>query len=125
MLKELKEYVVLDKQIKDAESNKKNLREKVGKFLRRCRKAGVDVPGVSYSEEERYNFNEDQLFEWVKTQLDEKDLSYVTRKTIDLEKLHEVHLAGKINTEDLPEYCYTITKYFTIKVNHKKGIFNV
>ena len=116
----LKGFIEADMYEKAAISAKKELRDYVGKLLRRCQRQGIEIRGIIYTESERFNFNEDLLYEWVKTQVDKEALEELTKKTIDIDKLHQYYLEGKINTENISEDVYKITKYFTIKIDHKK-----
>lgn len=120
MKEKLKEYIEADALEKLSTNAKKSLREYIGKLLRRCHKQGIEVPGLNYSAQEKYKFNEDLLYEWVGTQVSPEVLETLTKKTIDIEKLHDLYLAGGIDTTLISPDVYSITKYFTITVNHKK-----
>lgn len=120
LYKRLLDYIDADQLEKEATSIKKGLRERVGKLLRRCRNQGIELDGISYEPCERYKFNEDLLFEWVAKNVDEKTLESLTKKTIDLDKLKELVLDGKIDTSKLDRDTYSITEYYKITVNHKK-----
>lgn len=120
MKNKLAQYVEADSQEKAASSIKKSLRDYLGKLLRRCRRQGIDIEGVEYEPCERYTFNEELLYEWVKENVDSETLEFLTKKTIDLDRLHDLSISGKIDTSKLSEDTYKITKYFKITVNHKK-----
>lgn len=116
----LLQYIEADKKEKVASDIKKGLRNYIGKLMRRCQRQGIEVPGVTYSPQERYKFNDELLVEWIKSQVDEETFNYVTKKTVDMDRLHELYLSGKIDTSKLSEDVYSITTYFTIRVDHKK-----
>lgn len=118
--KDLLTYIEADKTEKMAGSIKKTLRERIGKLLRRCRRQEIEIDGISYEPCERYSFKEEQLYEWVKSNVDNETLDYLTKKTIDLDKLHELAVDGKIDTSKLGEDTYSVKPYFKITVNHKK-----
>lgn len=118
--RDLIEYIEADKLEKSATITKKGLRDKLGKFLRRCQRKGIEVPRFTFSENERYSFNEDLLYDWVATKVDAETLEELTKKTINLDKLHDLSLSGKIDMSSLSEDVYSITKYFTISVSHPK-----
>ena len=118
--KKLKEYIAADSKEKAAVKEKSGLRDYAIKLLTRCKRLGLDVEGVSCKEEERFKFSEDKLYEWAATQLDKETLEYITKRTVDLEKLQEIALEGKIDTTKAPESVYAITKYSVIRIDHKK-----
>ena len=118
--KKVLQYIEADAKEKDALTIKKGLRDYLGKLLRRCRRLGIELNGISYSEEERYKFNDGALYEWVKDRVDPETLEYLTQRSIDLDKLHNLYLEGKIDTSTIAEDVFSVTKYFKITVNHKK-----
>jgi hypothetical protein len=113
-------YVEIEKGLKSLGVEKDSLRPYVCKLLKRCKSLGVMVKGITFYEQERYNFKEEELYTWVKSQVDENTLDSITKKTIDLEKLHELSLDGGIDTLNIPESCYSVNWSPVIKINHKE-----
>jgi hypothetical protein len=117
----VKQYIELDKEIKLKENLKSKLKPKIEKFLRRCDRAGIKLNGISYKENERYKFNEDELYDWVWRQLNNEELfRTLTREVIDIEKLQQADSEGILDLSTLPSECYSITKYTTITVKKEK-----
>lgn len=115
----LQKYIEIDKTIKTAEKEKEKQKPYIVKLLSRCKSMGVKTSNISYIEAERFSFNEEKLYRWVTTQVDKKTLKTLTKQTIDLEKLQEAYLDGKIDSTKMPAECYTSTKYLTIRISHK------
>ncbi len=117
--KKLQQYIAADKACKEAEAEREKLKAYVQKLLRRCKKMGVKVPQVSFSMAERFTFLEDQLYEWAQDTLPAEDFLSITKNIVDMEKLEELVMDGKINSYEIPETCYTRTHYYTTRVKHK------
>lgn len=117
--KKLQMYIEADRREKEAAKDKEKVKGYVSRLLQRCKSLGVSLKGVSFSQSERFEFLEDELYEWVKTQVTPEILESMTKRTIDLEKLHEANLEGIINSVEMPSSCYKIVSYNTIRISHK------
>jgi len=117
-MSKLQEYIDADKTIKAAEKIKEKHKFYVTKLLRRCKRMGIDVKEVTYSEASRFEFIEDKLYEWVASKVTEQQLEDMVdiKRTINMEKLKEFYLAGIINTLDIPPECYKETRYSVLRV---------
>lgn len=114
--KKLEEYLKLDKSIKEAEAKKEKLKNYVQRFLKRCRKWGIKVPNFGYSECSRFEFVDDLLYKWVAFQVSEEELLYLTKKSINLERLQELVEQGRIDSTKIPPECYTKLDYQMIRI---------
>ncbi len=121
-MSKLQQYLDADKLIKENEKLKNEARPFVTKLLRRCKRLGIEVPGVLYIENTRFEFLEDELYNWVSSKVGEEVLEELTdiKKSINLERLQDAYLEGKINTLEMPETCYKKTTYTTIRTQGLK-----
>lgn len=115
----LEQYINADKEVKTATKKKEAVKEYVQKLLKRCKSLGVKVPGVTFFIGEKFSFDDQALYDWVSTQVDQDTLEIMTVKTINLEKLQEFSLEGKIITQAMPDICYKKTLTPTIRITHK------
>jgi hypothetical protein len=116
----LKKYIEGDRKEKEGKAIKGKERGYVEKLLKRCKRLGVEISGVSISEGSRFNVNEDALFTWVKSQVSAEELEDLTKRTIDLERLQEFVILGKLDTLKAPLEAFSETKFNTVRINHKE-----
>jgi hypothetical protein len=116
--KKLSSFIEADRQVKEGEKSKESLKPYITKLLKRAQRLGIKINRVSFSENERFKFDDDALYIWLSEQISPDVLEGVTRKTVDLEKLEELYLTGVADPTLIPESCYTSTRYIVIKIKH-------
>ena len=121
-MSKLKKYIEAEKQVKAGEKVKKSLRSSIIEILKRAKRFGIETDKVVYSERNRFELIEDEVYKWVASRVSPEVLEEITeiKKSINLEKLNEVYLNGGIDTLAMPSTCYKETKYSVITVGENK-----
>ena len=114
--KKLEEYMAASKTAKEAEAVMSKHKAHVQKLLRRCKQLGIKVPKVTLIKNERFEFVEDEVYNWLKENMDEPTFKSLVKEIIDLEKLNEAYLNGIIDPTSMPSECYTRNQYYSIRV---------
>lgn len=115
--KQLEEYIEASKKAKEAEAIMDRNKKYVQKFLRRCKRWNIKLPvKANLIKNERFEFNGDNVLEWLKDHVNARIFERVTKTVVDLEQLNEVYLDGLIDTTEMPTDCYSSKTYYSVRI---------
>lgn len=97
----IKEYSVIDKQIKELILEKERLRSEILKDFNETNQHGFK--GINISSIDNNEFDQSGFYTWLSENLNEDLMNQITKKSVNYGKLYNLEAKGLITLEDLPE----------------------
>lgn len=116
--KEMLEFAKLKKKITVLEDELEVLKQEI---IKQKERIGHNFQLINISKQERKTWKESEFYKWVASLVDEKTLEAITIKTIDAKKFMKLEADKKIEYDEIPSKCYSISdSSWTISLSRSK-----